>query len=77
MERAPMSRPHAVFAVATALSLLGFACSRPAPAPPAADDLLRHITVLASDEYEGRAPGTRGEDLTVAYLRRRRQALGR
>ncbi|HYK88022.1 MAG TPA: M28 family metallopeptidase [Acidobacteriota bacterium] len=31
-------------------------------------DLLRHIKVLASDEFEGRAPGTRGEELTVRYL---------
>src|SRR6266545_904522 len=33
-----------------------------------ADDLMRHIRALASDEFEGRAPGTRGEQLTVAYL---------
>lgn len=33
-----------------------------------APDLLRHTTVLASDEFEGRAPGTPGEDRTVAYL---------
>jgi len=32
------------------------------------DELLKHIQVLASDEFEGRAPGTRGEDLTVNYL---------
>jgi Zn-dependent M28 family amino/carboxypeptidase len=32
------------------------------------DDLLRHIRVLASDRFEGRAPATRGEDSTVAYL---------
>src|SRR5215510_8225842 len=32
------------------------------------DNLLRHIKTLASDEYEGRAPGTRGEELTVNYL---------
>ena len=31
-------------------------------------ELLRHITVLASDEFEGRAPATRGEDVTVDYL---------
>ncbi len=31
-------------------------------------DLMKHINVLASDEYEGRAPGTKGEDLTVNYL---------
>ena len=33
-----------------------------------AGDMLRHITVLASDEFEGRGPGTRGEELTVNYL---------
>jgi hypothetical protein len=27
--------------------------------------------VLASDEYEGRKPGTHGEDLTVSYLEKR------
>lgn len=27
------------------------------------EDLLRHIKVLSSDEFEGRGPGTRGEDL--------------
>jgi len=32
------------------------------------NDLLRHITVLSSDEFEGRAPATKGEDLTVRYL---------
>ena len=30
--------------------------------------ILERIKVLASDEYEGRAPGTKGEDLTVSYL---------
>jgi Zn-dependent M28 family amino/carboxypeptidase len=30
--------------------------------------LLEHIRVLASDEFEGRAPGSRGEELTVNYL---------
>jgi hypothetical protein len=31
-------------------------------------EMLRHIEVLASDEYEGRAPASRGEELTVGYL---------
>ena len=39
-------------------------------------DLLRHINVLASDEYEGRAPGTRGEELTVNYLTEQFKQLG-
>jgi Zn-dependent M28 family amino/carboxypeptidase len=30
--------------------------------------LLAHTKVLSSDEYEGRAPGTKGEELSVAYL---------
>jgi Zn-dependent M28 family amino/carboxypeptidase len=32
------------------------------------DGLLAHIKVLASDEFEGRAPGTKGEDLSVRYI---------
>ncbi len=34
------------------------------------------IQTLASDEFEGRAPGTRGEKKTVAFLTERFQALG-
>ena len=30
--------------------------------------VLDHVKVLASDTFEGRAPGTKGEDLTVAYI---------
>ena len=33
-----------------------------------AAELLRHVKTLSADEFEGRAPGTRGEELTVAYL---------
>lgn len=33
-----------------------------------AEDLARHIQRLASDEFEGRDPGTLGERLTLAYL---------
>jgi len=38
--------------------------------PPAIDAqaVLAHTKTLSSDEFEGRAPGTRGEDLTVAYI---------
>jgi Zn-dependent M28 family amino/carboxypeptidase len=41
-------------------------------APP----ILERIKVLASDEFEGRAPGTKGEDLTVKYLVDEFKALG-
>jgi Zn-dependent M28 family amino/carboxypeptidase len=39
-------------------------------------DLLRHINVLASDAFEGRSPGTKGEDLTVDYLTAQFKRLG-
>ena len=30
--------------------------------------VLAHTKTLSSDEFEGRLPGTKGEELTVAYL---------
>jgi hypothetical protein len=39
-------------------------------------ELHRHISVLASDEFEGRLPGTRGEELTLAYLTEQFSAVG-
>lgn len=41
-----------------------------------AGNLLQHIKVLASDEFEGRAPGTRGEELSVQYISEQFRALG-
>jgi len=41
-----------------------------------ADTLLAAVERLASDEFEGRAPGSAGETLTVAYLTEQFQALG-
>src|SRR4249919_573907 len=32
------------------------------------DALMEHTKKLSSDEYEGRAPGTKGEELSVTYL---------
>src|SRR4026207_1631410 len=32
------------------------------------DGLVAHIKVLASDEFEGRAPGSKSEDLSVKYI---------
>jgi len=40
------------------------------------DDLLRHTSALSGDGFEGRAPGTAGEDSTVAYLTSRFRELG-
>ena len=38
--------------------------------------LLGHVKVLASDDFEGRAPGTPGEEKTVQYLTGEFQKLG-
>src|SRR6266480_5113828 len=64
--------------LAVALVALCFACSKPPAAPqqlplsqlPSVDPqaILAHTKVLSSDEFEGRGPGTKGEELTVSYL---------
>ena len=38
--------------------------------------LHEHIAVLASDEFEGRAPATPGEEKTIAYLEQQFKSLG-
>ena len=60
--------------------LAGCVSARPqgVPATDAAlrSALNRHISVLASDEYGGRQPGTEGEAKTLRYLVREWQAAG-
>ena len=53
------------------------------PSPPEAgldsinaDTLAEHIQILASDKFEGRLPGSRGEELTTDYLTRQFTQLG-
>ncbi|HSZ58063.1 MAG TPA: M20/M25/M40 family metallo-hydrolase [Tepidisphaeraceae bacterium] len=41
-----------------------------------ADALMSHIRVLSSDDFEGRAPGTPGEEKTVNYLVSQFKAMG-
>src|SRR5690349_7272354 len=38
--------------------------------------ILERIKVLSSDQFEGRAPGTKGEELTVQYLVDESKKLG-
>jgi Zn-dependent M28 family amino/carboxypeptidase len=45
------------------------------PQPDAAR-ILEHIKVLSSDQFEGRAPGSKGEELTVKYLEDQFRKLG-
>jgi Zn-dependent M28 family amino/carboxypeptidase len=71
--------------VCVALLLLGIGCSTPAPPPPpsgpaedqiTAASLVNHLKVLASDEYEGRAPATPGGQKTQDYLAQQLKAIG-
>ncbi len=57
----------------------------PAPAPAAehafkgaidADDFRTLVATLSSDEYEGRAPGSAGEDKTVEYIKAQYERIG-
>ncbi len=59
-------RNPAVILASLLLTTLAFAAD-PVPAISAASILAR-TRVLASDEFEGRAPGSAGEEKTVAYL---------
>ncbi|HYA15997.1 MAG TPA: M28 family metallopeptidase [Bryobacteraceae bacterium] len=63
--------------------LLLTACSKPGPQDltPAlnsisADSLLSEIKVLASDDFEGRKPGSPGEVKTIAYMQQQFQQAG-
>src|SRR5205085_4530492 len=40
------------------------------------DGMLAHIKTLASDEFEGRAPGSKGEELSIKYISDQFQQIG-
>ena len=48
----------------------------PASASPSAERIAADIQAVASDAFLGRSPATRGEELTVNYLRDKLQAAG-
>ena len=41
-----------------------------------ANDIMQHTKAISADEYEGRGPGTKGEELTVKYLTEQYQRIG-
>src|SRR6516225_10018404 len=67
-----MSRRLAIGILGAAVLVLSGAESGPVPARAwssiTPDGLLKHIRILASEEFEGRAPATAGEQKTVEYL---------
>ena len=74
------------FGMCVLLAQAGVLTAGAAPAPNGPTDdagraitaqaMLGHIKVLASDEYDGRLPGTRGGDLTVQYITEQFKKLG-
>ena len=52
------------------------ATAQSAAAPITPADMMRHIERLASDDFQGRAPGTEGERLTIQYIVEQMQARG-
>jgi Zn-dependent M28 family amino/carboxypeptidase len=58
------------------IACMAFAAPDASSAQIDATQLSGIVKVLASDEFEGRAPGTPGEEKTIAYLVDRFQALG-
>ena len=63
----------AAAALLAAVSLPAIAQTAPAIDPT---NLTEMVRTLASDQFQGRAPGTIGEERTVGYLIGRLQALG-
>jgi Zn-dependent M28 family amino/carboxypeptidase len=60
---------------------LMMSCSRGSKLQPAldsinADSLLSEIKTLSSDEFEGRKPGSAGEQKTIAYMQQQFQQIG-
>lgn len=85
-------KPHQLLSLSLFSSVVLIGCSPEpnevveqvaAPAVETASDtaeieamLHKHIAVLASDEFEGRAPATAGEEKTINYLQAEFEALG-
>src|SRR5262249_8529516 len=70
------------------ISILAFACQEKAqkdeaasPAPASldaitSDGLMKDIKTLSSDEFEGRGPGTHGEELSINYISDQFKSIG-
>ena len=73
---------HSTILGLTLVTLLGTACAKTDAGTDGAADaitaegILAHTRVLSSDAYEGRSPGTPGEEKTVQYLTEQFLQLG-
>ena len=60
----------------TAAATVSAEALQPALATITSDNILQHVNRLASDGFQGRGPGTAGEDSSVAYITEQFKALG-
>jgi hypothetical protein len=68
-----------VILLATAASLLAADPEdklRPSLETITPDGMLAHIKMLSSDEFEGRAPGSKGEELSIHYISDQMNLIG-
>ncbi|HTC61885.1 MAG TPA: M28 family metallopeptidase [Candidatus Saccharimonadales bacterium] len=69
-----------ILALAAAVALCGCSSGPASPLPAlssfSGERLLAHIRTLSSDEYEGRGPGSKGEQLTITYLQDQFRSAG-
>ena len=72
-----------IFHVAIALSALSLLAATTPPKPPQGAEnaidqagLLEHIKVIGSDKFEGRAPGSKGEEESINYITAQFKTLG-
>jgi Zn-dependent M28 family amino/carboxypeptidase len=70
----------AAFALTLAAAIAGCSCT---PSPPtaggnsiSAERMMASIKTLSSDEFEGRGPGSKGEQLTIDYLQKQFKEMG-
>jgi Zn-dependent M28 family amino/carboxypeptidase len=73
---------YLILIIITALALFFFCCKKEEQSIEAAlasidaDEFLRDVKILSSDEFEGRAPASRGEEKTIHFLQEEFRKLG-
>ncbi len=69
-----------LFALGIALALAGCSCAPSAPKAGldsiSAERMMGAIKTLSSDEFEGRGPGSKGEQLTIDYIQKQFKEMG-
>jgi Zn-dependent M28 family amino/carboxypeptidase len=71
-----MRKTSALALIVTAAATVAAQTDTPSDDQAAAARLMEHIRFLSSDAFEGRAPGTPGEEKSVAYLQQEFVKLG-